>query len=79
MTPLNAAARTALESLADAYRMTPACFEPSPLLVALVADGLARWKRERPAPGAPFRYFVKRTSLGRMALGLPAKPEGEPA
>lgn len=79
MTPLNTAARTALEHLPDAYRLTPECFSPNDLLVALAAEGLAKWKRERPAPGAPFRYFVKRTSLGRMALGLPAKPEGEPA
>lgn len=79
MSRLSDLERAALTSLPDAWALTPACFEPNPVLVKLVGDKLAKTKRERPAPGAPFRFFVKRTSLGRMALGLPAMPNGEGA
>lgn len=68
--------RAALEALPDAWGLTPACFEPSPILVELVGKKFAQVTRKRPAPGSPIRYHVRRTSLGRMALGLPALPEG---
>lgn len=68
-------ARQVLEAVPDDWRMQPAEYHPGAIMRALRERGFVRIKRERPAPGAPYRYHVRRTNEGRAELGL--EPIGE--
>lgn len=66
--PHDAAVR--LHSVPDEWQMQPSEWTPSAIVRSLKAVGYLMIKRERPVPGSPYRYHLKRTPEGRAALGL---------
>jgi hypothetical protein len=68
--PLSREAKLALQSMTDAWRMTPPCFTASATLEGLELSGLAETKRERHGVPSVYRVFIRRTAKGRAALGL---------
>lgn len=71
MIRLPADARRVLELCPDELTMQAAEYHPGAIMRALKDAGFVRLRRERPHPGSPFRYFIRRTNEGRAELGLP--------